>query len=520
MLLTAFLPSAGSAQGGGGVILTASMDVPVSNPPLDSPILAPRCYLPDSLYFDEALDSYVPNPFTVRLTCVNNGNAPAYDVYGRIILPPNVEFDPPGQRATAKIYPDPMEKWQIGDPVPELTWTVRWVPRLRDEARPEFSFKVTGKNFEGTQMDSTEVRCSVPVPGLQPLFSGRLLLPDSLPLQSDTCDVWPNPFPVRLTLKNISPQVGMIRRVILYFPTSDGLSLSPDSPNPTDFDPQLTLDKQEEASFDWLIDVKNRITRRNVQIQVIAYDDDGNPMAHAHWLPIANLKTALYECIETDAPVLNYVSAIDWYEPDSFVITSTLRNPGCGELHEIVSELTWTDNSGMDLIEFDPAHPDNSNPKTLGILRHNEETAFTWGFRVKNRNTTDIPQYISFNIAYGSRETPYINNGCETYVEIDPVTTTAVHSPASPVALTLHPPHPNPSTGTTTIAYTLPQRTFVTLTLHDALGRELHRNHSAMLQDAGAHQSRIDLAAFPPGLYFIRLQAGAQSRMTKLLIER
>jgi hypothetical protein len=28
---------------------------------------------------------------------------------------------------------------------------------------------------------------------------------------------------------------------------------------------------------------------------------------------------------------------------------------------------------------------------------------FTWGFRLKNKNTTDVPQYMGFNIKYGSK---------------------------------------------------------------------------------------------------------------------
>ena len=393
----------------------------VTIPPLESPILAPRCYVPDSLSFDDNLDSYVPNPFQVRLTCVNNGNTVATNVTGTMILPPDVELVDPAEPLTKSFNPSTMPKWNIGDPVPELTWNVRWTKRYRFDAMPVFRFTVTGQNFANVQLDSTEVYCNVPVPGLQPLFRCDIEIPDSLGLNATETNVEPNPFTVRYTVTNDSKQIGKISQVVLYFPTSDGLSLNPASPNPTSFRPDLTLDKGESQTWEWIIDVKNRITRRNVQIQVIAFDDEGNPIPCDDWLPIANLKTALTCDLQTSEPVLRYIPVLTEYDPTHFVISGTLRNSGGANLNEIVGELKWTDASGQDLIELDPDFADNTNPKTRGVLFPGTDVTFTWGFRLKNKNTTDIPQYISFNLEYGSRETPYITNGCETFVEIDPV---------------------------------------------------------------------------------------------------
>jgi hypothetical protein len=287
---------------------------------------------------------------------------------------------------------------------------------------PQFRFTVTGQNFANVQLDSTEVYCQVPVPGLQPLFSCTIDIPDSLGLNSSETNVEPNPFTVKYTITNASKQLGRITQVVLYFPTTDGLSLSTLSPNPTSFRPDLPLDKDESFTWEWIIDVKNRITRRNVQIQVIAFDDEGNPIPCDDWLPIANLKTALACDLQTSEPVLRYIPVLTEYDPTHFVITGTLLNSGGANLNEIVAELEWTDASGQDLIELDPDYTgDNTNPKTRGVLFPGTDATFSWGFRLKNKNTTGIPQYMSFNLKYGSRETPFITNGCETFVEIDPV---------------------------------------------------------------------------------------------------
>ncbi|PLX28230.1 MAG: hypothetical protein C0600_10075, partial [Ignavibacteria bacterium] len=87
------------------VVKTANADSTVCEteviiPAVESPILAPRDYCPNELVFVDSLDSYVPNPFTVRLTCINNGNGSADSVSGTLILPKDVVLDPPTQTLT------------------------------------------------------------------------------------------------------------------------------------------------------------------------------------------------------------------------------------------------------------------------------------------------------------------------------------------------------------------------------------------------------------------------------------
>ena len=491
-------------------------------PKLAWPILAPRDHYPvDALTFVDSLDSYMPNPFTVRLTCVNTGHIRADSVTGTITLPSDMVLDPPGQPKTKYFKPMSMEPWNINDPIPELEWTVRWTKRHRHDVDADFRFTVTGVHPEGMRLDSVPVWDFIRVPGLQPLFTTRHEIPDSLSLRPDGLGVEPNPFTVRFTVKNISHQTGGIDRIIIYFPTSDGLSLNPASPNPTSFDPKLTLGPGESETFEWLIDVTNRITRRNVSIMMHAYDDEGNPLMCSGRLPIANLRTGL-SCrqLEASDPVLHYDAANDSYDPDSFVITTTLRNVGGANLHELVANLMWTDPSGQDLIEFDPAFPDNTNPKTRGVLYPATETEFSWGFRLKNRNTTGIPQYVRFNIEYGARETPYITSGCETYVEIDPVGTTSAAGPPAPSRCVLHPVHPNPFAASAAVRFTLPRAMPVTLTVTDALGRVVRRLVDAELRAAGSHTLRFNAAGLRPGIYFTRLTAGNVIRLRKMVLMR
>ncbi|MBR9975431.1 MAG: hypothetical protein KFF77_07600 [Bacteroidetes bacterium] len=298
---------------------TVSCETTLIIPPLDTPLLSPRDYAPDKLQFDEATDSYVPNPFTLRLTCMNHSSMPATDVTGTLILPPNVELADPGDSLTKHFSPSTLHHWRIGDPVPELTWQVRWVPRLRVEKTPEFRFLVTGTYMDSLRLDTVEVRSHTRVPGLQPYFGGCMRIPDSLGLREDGTDVTPNPFTVRYPLRNISHIAGGLRRVYISFPP-DGLNLNPASPWPMNRILDEVVEPGDSVVFEWQIDVTNRITRRRVLIQVTVINDEGNPILCEDWLPIAAVSVT--DVRDEASPLAFRLSAP---YPNPFHSTSTLE---------------------------------------------------------------------------------------------------------------------------------------------------------------------------------------------------
>jgi hypothetical protein len=92
-------------------------------------------------------------------------------------------------------------------------------------------------------------------------------------------------------------------------------------------------------------------------------------------------------------------------------------------------------------------------------------------------------------------------------------------SVARPSGFELFQNYPNPFNPSTTIAFTLPTRAFVSVKIFDLLGRDVATVYSGQLP-AGTYSRDWDASGKPSGVYFCRLQAGAFSQTTKLVLLR
>ncbi|MBL0176844.1 MAG: hypothetical protein IPP94_16545 [Ignavibacteria bacterium] len=268
--------------------LSSYCEVNIRIPKLEAPVLAPECQLPDSLLMVESLDSYMPNPFEVTLTCTNRGGLPALGVTGFVYLPANTELAD-STESLRKAFPSPMNEWRPGDTVPRVTWRVRYTSRPRIDEYPDFRFIVGGADDEQNPTDSVGTMCRMRVKGVR--FFPRCLhiqMPDSLPVNQDGTDVTPNPFTIRYGLWNPSHQTGTIQRIDLNYPMGNGLSLDPATPKTHNVN--RTLAPGDTLTVTWVMHVENRITRRYVQITAIAYDEEDNPMPCMRDMLIANVR--------------------------------------------------------------------------------------------------------------------------------------------------------------------------------------------------------------------------------------
>jgi hypothetical protein len=76
---------------------------------------------------------------------------------------------------------------------------------------------------------------------------------------------------------------------------------------------------------------------------------------------------------------------------------------------------------------------------------------------------------------------------------------------------------PNPFNPTTTISFTLPEASRVTLNVYDVSGRQVAQLVDG-LRDAGQHSVTFDGSALASGVYLYRLTAGANSFTGKLML--
>lgn len=88
-----------------------------------------------------------------------------------------------------------------------------------------------------------------------------------------------------------------------------------------------------------------------------------------------------------------------------------------------------------------------------------------------------------------------------------------------PANCTLEQNYPNPFNPATTISFNLPAKSFVSLKVFDALGREV----SVLLGEElspGTHSRQWNAVNAPSGLYFYRLQAGGYVETKKMVLLR
>lgn len=89
----------------------------------------------------------------------------------------------------------------------------------------------------------------------------------------------------------------------------------------------------------------------------------------------------------------------------------------------------------------------------------------------------------------------------------------------APLSSLLEQNYPNPFNPATTISFSLPSKSFVSLKVFDALGREVSSLLSEELS-AGKYSQQWNAAGFSSGIYFYRLQAGSFVETKKLLLLR
>ncbi len=89
----------------------------------------------------------------------------------------------------------------------------------------------------------------------------------------------------------------------------------------------------------------------------------------------------------------------------------------------------------------------------------------------------------------------------------------------APRGFALHQNWPNPFNSSTSISFSIPQRSRVRLTIYNAIGQQVTVLADG-LRDPGTHHIRFDARALPSGIYFYRLETDPFSKTRSLLLVR
>ncbi|MDT8323122.1 MAG: T9SS type A sorting domain-containing protein [Bacteroidota bacterium] len=241
----------------------------------------------------------------------------------------------------------------------------------------------------------------------------------------------------------------------------------------------------------------------------IVFDRHGAPMANAYLRgasPVNYAYFGQYPCIaraydmrDSSAPRQLCVSFV---EQNGSAFADSSWTPGAAFADR---EILLISDLGYEQIDHTrwqlPLHEESADKRNMFVvfgMRSGEEPDFRDGDTL----------WVLPRVPVSRRDTYVLDL---TALDIRPTGT-------QPGDFTLEQNYPNPVRDVTEIRFTLPRATSVTLTVSDALGREVRRLRDGIFTAAGAHRARFNAAGLPPGLYFYRLQAGGEVRTRKMVL--
>ena len=166
-------------------------------------------------------------------------------------------------------------------------------------------------------------------------------------------------------------------------------------------------------------------------------------------------------------------------------------------------ELTWntsteTNNSGFKI----ERSPDNINFQNIGFVKGH-------GTSVNANSYSYLDRNVSGKFFYRLKQIDF--NGSFKYSKTIEVNT------SKPFAFALNQNYPNPFNPSTTISYSIPEKSFVTIKIFNVLGNEVASLVNNQVE-AGEHNVQFNAMGLSSGVYFYTIQAGNFSATKKLML--
>ena len=250
-----------------------------------------------------------------------------------------------------------------------------------------------------------------------------------------------------------------------------------------------------------------KIIRKN------GFPSDPTEYEHLEYVPFPNLQY-MDSSIVIDSTYTYGVIAMNMYGySDTSNFATITVEPVPVELVSFTSEvynnivtLNWTTST----------ETNNSGFEILRSVKSDKSYWETIGF-VEGHGTTTEPKFYSFtdqslqpgNYQYKLKQIDF--DGSFKYSEIVEVTLEAS------TEFSLSQNYPNPFNSSTTIAYGLPEATYVSLIVYDCLGNNV-RTLVNEVQEAGAHYVVFESNNLSSGIYFMRIRASNWDETKRIII--
>lgn len=482
------------------------------------PVFDATCTAPAKLVRTGPSGTFAPNPFTVEIRCRNVGSYEARNVSATVTLHQDVELVTPTEPLTKTFTPSTMGIHQLGDPIPMLSWQVRYTGNPQADTPLRFPFIVNATNpLDTVTLSHGPLVCATMAPGdtVTVRFACDLDAPDRL--TSNGKILSPNPAVVSYSVVNLAGYARTLERVRLDIPQSDIDSV--DAGTPPARTPNVVMQHGDTARFTWLVTFSGRLNARSVPMTATAHFDFGDSIMCTKSVVIEPLAANVLCTLASSAGSIRYRTDSLRYDPQTFLVRTEVENTGGVRLTNVRAMLEWTDPSGLSMIEFDPGYPDNSNPKRSDALEAGSKETFDWGLRMTPNVFAQDTVRVCFTLRHWSDQTPVVANACRTCVTIEPKITVGVMSESRPESVMLHQNHPNPTDHETTISFTLKQREIVRLEILDLYGRKVSVLSDGAFE-AGSYRVRADTRMLKNGVYAYVLHTGSRIQSRMMIVSR
>ncbi len=175
-------------------------------------------------------------------------------------------------------------------------------------------------------------------------------------------------------------------------------------------------------------------------------------------------------------------------------------------LQDVADGTTPTNDDIIEIHYHDVSNVDSdNNGATVGIENHSHTAGLEY----------------TYALSYPEAAAPIENGRAIRFTTMAPsdfVGVDDIQADAVPTQFALHNAYPNPFNSTTHIRFDLPDAASVRLTVYNVMGQEVARLVDRHM-DAGKHNLSWNLGnnSLSSGIYFIRLQAGANAAMSKVI---